>query len=66
MQPQCPVCKRPVKSEREVNPNAPFCTARCKAVDLGRWLSGAYSLPVLDEAPSEADLAQVLAPGGDA
>jgi endogenous inhibitor of DNA gyrase (YacG/DUF329 family) len=23
----------------------PFCSERCKLVDLGRWLSGAYRIP---------------------
>jgi endogenous inhibitor of DNA gyrase (YacG/DUF329 family) len=25
--------------------NLPFCSARCKAVDLGRWLAGDYRIP---------------------
>jgi uncharacterized protein len=27
----------------------PFCSARCKNVDLGRWLTGAYAIPVRDD-----------------
>ncbi len=33
----CPVCKREVAIEC-----APFCSVRCKEVDLGRWFTGAY------------------------
>jgi endogenous inhibitor of DNA gyrase (YacG/DUF329 family) len=36
----------------------PFCSARCKAVDLGRWLTGAYTIPGTDEdgsAPAPTD-----------
>ena len=33
----CPECGKP--STRE---SYPFCSPRCKAVDLNRWLSGAY------------------------
>ena len=27
----------------------PFCSARCKDIDLNRWLSGAYVIPVKPE-----------------
>ena len=37
----CPECGRP--SERA---SFPFCSPRCKAIDLNRWLSGAYAIPV--------------------
>jgi uncharacterized protein len=48
---ECPECGRP--SDRA---NYPFCSARCKAVDLNRWLSGAYVIPSRDdEAPSTDD-----------
>lgn len=47
---QCPECRRP--SSRE---NYPFCSARCKAVDLNRWLTGAYVIPASEEEPSEPD-----------
>ncbi len=31
---------------REVNDRyRPFCSERCKMVDLGRWLSGDYRVP---------------------
>ena len=39
----CPECRRP--SARETYP---FCSPRCKAVDLNRWLSGAYYIPVTE------------------
>ena len=34
---QCPECGKP--SDRA---SYPFCSARCKNIDLNRWLSGAY------------------------
>ena len=40
----CPKCGRP--SARETYP---FCSARCKNVDLNRWLKGAYAIPVRDD-----------------
>lgn len=45
----CPECGRP--SMREFYP---FCSSRCKDVDLNRWLSGAYAIPVRDEEPDAA------------
>ena len=36
----CPECGKP--SSRG---HYPFCSARCKDVDLNRWLSGAYVIP---------------------
>ncbi len=26
----------------------PFCSPRCKAIDLGKWLTEAYAVPVDD------------------
>ncbi len=37
--PPCPVCGKAVLSANET---APFCSARCRKVDLGRWLSEGY------------------------
>ncbi|SKA07808.1 DNA gyrase inhibitor YacG [Consotaella salsifontis] len=37
---KCPECGRP--SERA---SYPFCSPRCKAVDLNRWLAGRYVIP---------------------
>ena len=39
----CPECGRP--SERA---SYPFCSPRCKALDLNRWLSGSYAIPVVE------------------
>ncbi len=51
----CPVCGKPaVAAER------PFCSARCREVDLGRWLKGGYAIagdpvPADGEAAGEPD-----------
>lgn len=39
----CPVCKSSV-TLAEHRETFPFCTSRCKAVDLHRWMSGRYGL----------------------
>jgi hypothetical protein len=40
---KCPICERPTVHEYR-----PFCSRRCADVDLSRWLSGAYAIPVKD------------------
>ncbi|MGA9802634.1 MAG: DNA gyrase inhibitor YacG, partial [Terriglobales bacterium] len=44
---RCPICKKPVKS---ADADFPFCSERCRLIDLGKWASGAYviSSPVAD------------------
>ena len=44
---RCPICKKPVKS---ADADFPFCSDRCRLLDLGKWASGAYviSSPVTD------------------
>jgi endogenous inhibitor of DNA gyrase (YacG/DUF329 family) len=34
------------------NPYRPFCSERCKLIDLGAWASDAYRVPVQEE-PAE-------------
>jgi endogenous inhibitor of DNA gyrase (YacG/DUF329 family) len=53
----CPVCRAEVAAQRPENPAFPFCSPRCRTVDLGRWLGGEYVIPVRDEAPSESEIA---------
>ncbi|MCL4491119.1 MAG: DNA gyrase inhibitor YacG [Nitrospirae bacterium] len=43
MQIKCPVCKR--KTTWEENPHRPFCSERCKLIDLGKWASEEYKVP---------------------
>jgi endogenous inhibitor of DNA gyrase (YacG/DUF329 family) len=54
----CPTCKQPV-AERSVNPGFPFCSERCRLLDLGRWFDGQYRIPG-DRAGDGA-----AGPGGD-
>jgi len=39
---RCPICGKAVDSN---DPNFPFCTDRCRLVDLGNWASEKYSIP---------------------
>ena len=47
---KCPRCGRDIQYEN--NPFRPFCSERCKLIDLGRWVSGTYRVPV-DETQDE-------------
>lgn len=40
----CPICGKPVEWRPE-NAWRPFCSERCKQIDLGAWASGQYSVP---------------------
>ncbi len=40
----CPICKKPSQVKFH-----PFCSNRCAQVDLGRWLTGSYAVPVADD-----------------
>ena len=54
----CPICGKPSAApaaEAEKRSPRPFCSERCKLVDLGRWLDGAYQIPSEDEDADESD-----------
>lgn len=53
----CPVCRKPLASGQR------FCSERCQRVDLGRWLSGDYAIPV-EETPDGEDGAPGVAGQG--
>lgn len=40
---KCPICK--TATDWHGNPTRPFCSERCKLIDLGRWASGQYRIP---------------------
>lgn len=46
---RCPICKKAVKS---TDAEFPFCSDRCRSIDLGKWASGGY---VIAEPLGEGD-----------
>lgn len=40
----CPTCKKP-DTWKSDNAYRPFCSERCKLIDLGAWAEGTYSIP---------------------
>jgi endogenous inhibitor of DNA gyrase (YacG/DUF329 family) len=50
---KCPICQKEVKFD---DPNMPFCSDRCRLIDLGNWASGKYVIPGSPQsAPDEDD-----------
>jgi endogenous inhibitor of DNA gyrase (YacG/DUF329 family) len=48
----CPICKITVRppADPQAKSPFPFCSERCKLIDLGRWLNGRYQIPTDDSA----------------
>jgi endogenous inhibitor of DNA gyrase (YacG/DUF329 family) len=53
MQRRCPICKKMTDSAG--NAEFPFCSERCRLIDLGNWASEKYvvSEPLFDESDDE-------------
>lgn len=48
----CPICGKPV-----VPAHRPFCSERCREIDLHRWLTGGYAIPgAEDESAPDGEL----------
>jgi endogenous inhibitor of DNA gyrase (YacG/DUF329 family) len=58
----CPICGAEVKP-RSVNKAHPFCSPRCKSIDLGKWLDEEYRVP--DQALGDGDGDELVAEGVD-
>ena len=49
----CTICGKDARPRSE-NPASPFCSPRCKSIDLGKWLNEGYRVPT-DEAPDGSE-----------
>ena len=47
---KCPICGKPAAEASK-----PFCSERCRDVDLNRWLKGRYVIPGKDDEEDDAD-----------
>ena len=54
---KCPTCDRPF--DPLLSEAMPFCSPRCKQIDLGRWLNEDYGLPVVPD-PEDDELPEVF------
>jgi endogenous inhibitor of DNA gyrase (YacG/DUF329 family) len=46
----CPVCGKPASAA-----SRPFCSERCRDVDLNRWLSNSYVIPAAKDDEEDAE-----------
>lgn len=66
--PRCPTCNAPLTGDGVDPRKAPFCSDRCKLVDLSRWLSEEYRVPgamLGDGAAVDPDALDVFGEGDD-
>lgn len=43
---RCPICSKTFETPTiEAWPAFPFCSERCRLIDLGRWIDGDYTIP---------------------
>jgi len=46
----CPICGKPAAET-----SRPFCSERCRDVDLNRWLSNSYAIPAARDDDEDAE-----------
>jgi uncharacterized protein len=46
----CPICGKPANAA-----SRPFCSERCRDVDLNRWLSNSYAIPAAKDDDEDAE-----------
>ena len=51
---ECPTCQKSVQWT-DANPWRPFCSERCKLIDLGAWANEEYRVPAENESPADLD-----------
>lgn len=58
----CPICGNAIMRNHR-----PFCSNRCKQLDLVRWLSGSYSIPSVESSDffDNEEIIEVIQPGGN-
>mgnify|MGYP000899077065 CR=1 FL=1 len=57
MKVKCPTCKCETEYSAE-NRFRPFCSERCRLIDLGQWAEEKYAIPVQNQ-PTEEELIDV-------
>lgn len=50
----CPRCQ--IETSWQDNPHRPFCSERCKLIDLGAWANEEYYLPTQDVLSTEQNI----------
>jgi endogenous inhibitor of DNA gyrase (YacG/DUF329 family) len=64
MKMQCPICKKviqyPKKADDTRPPWLPFCSERCKLIDLGKWLDANYRIPAKVDENGNSDAEEAI------
>ena len=60
---QCPVCGKTFESSE--SSALPFCSQRCRDVDLGRWLGEEYAMPMNRVTKDDPEAAEEYLAGED-
>ncbi len=56
LQVSCPICERVTEGPSVAEmPHYPFCSARCRLIDLGRWMGESYRIPPDADAEAPAE-----------
>jgi endogenous inhibitor of DNA gyrase (YacG/DUF329 family) len=59
----CPTCQRTIAvAQRQDAPHRPFCSERCRLMDLGKWFNGEYVIS--DALPIEPEFEDDPPPAG--
>ncbi len=56
---KCPICKKSaaaMSADPAIKSPFPFCSDRCRLIDLGRWFDGAYQVPSDDDDLDESNV----------
>ena len=50
---KCPQCGKEIEDQNQ--PFRPFCSDRCKLIDLGKWISGDYRIASEDKSENDSE-----------
>jgi endogenous inhibitor of DNA gyrase (YacG/DUF329 family) len=50
---QCPTCKK--EFDKDFSTALPFCSDRCRLIDLGRWLDEEQTLPSIPDPDADEE-----------
>lgn len=63
-QARCPICEKAMTGPSAASfPHLPFCSDRCRLIDLGRWLGESYRIPDPDSSVPSGDVIDDDDPG---
>jgi endogenous inhibitor of DNA gyrase (YacG/DUF329 family) len=59
---KCPTCRRPVEWS-DASTYRPFCSDRCRLIDLGAWISEKHAIPSDEPASLDDESPNSVPPG---